>query len=139
MPETTVAALITTSADGDELILLTRRTIEPFKDRWCLPGGHIERYERARDAAAREVLEETGLTFTPQFFAYFDEIVAPMGIHAVVLAFHGPASGQFVPNPQEVAEIGWFSLSAARSMPLAFTHNDIVDAYFESTRSPAVG
>jgi 8-oxo-dGTP diphosphatase len=69
MPTTTVAALIVASSGNGAQILLTRRAVEPFKDRWCLPGGHIEGYERAHDAIAREVLEETGLTFVPRFFA----------------------------------------------------------------------
>jgi 8-oxo-dGTP diphosphatase len=134
MPKTTVAALITTSADDGAKILLTRRAVEPFKDHWCLPGGHIDGYERAHDAIAREVLEETGLTFVPRFFAYFDEIIPSMGIHAVVLVFQGPANGQLAPAPGEVAEVGWFSPAVACSMPLAFAHNDIVNAYFEAAR-----
>jgi 8-oxo-dGTP diphosphatase len=138
MPKTTVAALIATSTDESVQILLTRRAVEPFQDHWCLPGGHIEDYERAHDAIAREVLEETGLTFVPRFFAYFDEIIPSIGIHAVVLVFQGPADGQPAPAPGEVAEVGWFSLVAARSMPLAFRHNDIVNAYFEATQSAPI-
>ena len=138
MPKTTVAALITTPFDDSAKILLTRRAVEPFKDHWCLPGGHIEDYEHAHDAIAREVLEETGLTFVPQFFAYFDEIIPSMSIHAVVLVFQGPANGQLAPAPGEVAEAGWFSLAAARSMPLAFAHNDIIDAYFQATQSAPI-
>jgi 8-oxo-dGTP diphosphatase len=138
MPKTTVAALITTSADDSAKILLTRRAVEPFKDHWCLPGGHIDSYERAHDAIAREVLEETGLTFVPRFFAYFDEIISSMGIHAVVLVFQGTANGRLVPAPGEVAEVGWFSRAAACSMPLAFAHNDIVNAYFEAAQSALI-
>lgn len=42
-------------------ILLIRRENEPFKDRWCFPGGNIENNERYLDATKREILEETGV------------------------------------------------------------------------------
>ena len=45
----------------DKKVLLTKRSIEPFKDSWVLPGGHIERGEKPEHAAVREVREETGL------------------------------------------------------------------------------
>jgi ADP-ribose pyrophosphatase YjhB (NUDIX family) len=42
-------------------VLLIERAKGALKGRWSLPGGHIEPGEAARDAAAREVAEETGI------------------------------------------------------------------------------
>jgi acetyl-CoA carboxylase carboxyl transferase subunit beta len=42
-------------------LLLVRRGHEPALGKWSLPGGRIEPGESAAQAAAREVLEETGL------------------------------------------------------------------------------
>lgn len=44
-----------------EDVLLIRRGTPPLKDRWTLPGGRIEWGERSRDAALRELMEETGV------------------------------------------------------------------------------
>lgn len=46
---------------GDS-VLLIRRGTPPRLGEWSLPGGRIEPGERVRDAAARELLEETGVT-----------------------------------------------------------------------------
>lgn len=129
MPETTVAAIITRPvADGAELLLVLREG-EPFKDHWCLPGGHIDQFERASDAVAREVREETGLQFDGRFMGYQDEVIPERGIHAVVLIFAGSAEGSVAAAPGEIAEVRWFALDEARSLPLAFLHNQILDAY----------
>jgi thiamine-phosphate pyrophosphorylase len=42
-------------------VLLVQRDREPNRGRWSFPGGRIEPGETARDAAARETLEETGV------------------------------------------------------------------------------
>jgi 8-oxo-dGTP diphosphatase len=128
MPETTVAAIIVRSDDVTR-ILLTRRNGPPFKGLWCLPGGHIDRFERARVAVIREVREETGLDYDARFFRYFDEIIPQHEIHAVVMAFEGVGTGDLVPSESEVSETGWFTLEEARVLPLAFTHNEILDTY----------
>jgi 8-oxo-dGTP diphosphatase len=44
----------------DEKILLVKR-IGSYEGMWCIPCGHLEWDEDVRKAAAREVLEETGL------------------------------------------------------------------------------
>ena len=116
-------------AGSSSYVLLTRRSVEPYKEQWCLPGGHISQYESAMDAVRREVSEETNLEFHPRFFAHFDEIIESKAIHAVVLAFEGPATGTPQPSPNEVLGMRWFSISAARQMPLAFKHKEILDAY----------
>jgi 8-oxo-dGTP diphosphatase len=38
-------------------VLLTRRGVEPFKDYWILPGGHVKE-ELPIEAVKREVYEE---------------------------------------------------------------------------------
>lgn len=45
----------------DGLVLLVERGKGALPGTWSLPGGHIEPGERARDAALREVGEETGV------------------------------------------------------------------------------
>src|SRR5689334_8488809 len=46
--------------DGDR-VLLVRRSREPLKGQWSLPGGLVKLGERLTTAVRREILEETGL------------------------------------------------------------------------------
>lgn len=45
----------------DDKYLLIRRAAEPDAGLWSIPGGMVELGERAKEAAKREALEETGL------------------------------------------------------------------------------
>lgn len=42
-------------------VLLVQRSQPPLTGMWALPGGHVEPGETLVEAAAREVLEETGI------------------------------------------------------------------------------
>jgi ADP-ribose pyrophosphatase YjhB (NUDIX family) len=47
--------------DADGRLLLIRRRHDPSAGLWSIPGGRVEPGELPEQAAAREVLEETGL------------------------------------------------------------------------------
>jgi len=131
MPDTTVAAIIIKNNHKEAEVLLTKRNVEPFKGEWCLPGGHIDHNESAENAVIREIKEETGLNINPRFFKYFDEIIPNSNIHSVVLVFEGSGSGIINKQEHEVIDIRWFSISDALNLQLAFTHKEILKAYYE--------
>lgn len=135
MPKATVLAIVL-QMDGDtSKVLLTKRSIPPFQDQWCLPGGHIDAEETASQAVKREVMEETGLEFEGRFFHYFDEIIPEENIHAVVLAFEGPAKGTLTPDLGEVAAVKWVALHDALGEDLAFDHRTVLTAYLEKEKA----
>jgi ADP-ribose pyrophosphatase YjhB (NUDIX family) len=48
----------------DGKVLLVERGKEPWKGKWSLPGGRLEFGETVREAAQRELAEETGIEAT---------------------------------------------------------------------------
>jgi len=132
MPTTTAGAIIIDKPENPTKALLTQRNIPPFKDFWCLPGGHIDKYETALDAVVREVKEETGLDFTPTFFRYFDEIFPQGNVHNIVLMFYGTVSGKIKIQESEVADIRWFSFEEALKLDLAFTHGEVLSQFVKT-------
>lgn len=128
-PKASVGAIITRKNKGALEVLLTKREIEPFQGHWCIPGGYIDEDEPMETAVKREVQEETGLSFEPEYFRSFDDIFPEYDIHNIVNVFVGEGTGRIVRQESEVREIEWFTLEEACALTLAFSHNEVLNAY----------
>src|SRR3990172_7018819 len=73
-PERQVAVLVVifTVDDGRFQVLLVKRSAEPFKDGWSLPGGLLAAGESLHNAAIRKLEEETGVAdvFLEQLYTF---------------------------------------------------------------------
>jgi hypothetical protein len=69
-----VLVVILTVNEGRLQVLLIRRSAEPFKDAWSLPGGLLTPGESLQEAAVRKLEDETGLTdvFLEQLYTFSD-------------------------------------------------------------------
>lgn len=97
--------------DGEGRVLLARRGgTGRGEGLWNLPGGHLEPGETAAEAAARELLEEVGLTgtgFSTVLSTAWQE-EASSGVSEFLLA----AAWEGTPSPLEnTSEVGWFAPS----------------------------
>jgi len=71
-PLLAVVVVILTVTDDDLKVLLVHRSLEPFRDYWALPGGLLAEGEALDRAAARKLLDETGVqdVYLEQLFTF---------------------------------------------------------------------
>lgn len=69
------ADVVATTPSGR--VLLIERGRSPYQGQLALPGGHVEPGETSREAAARELLEETGVNVRPTSLAMVGVYDAP--------------------------------------------------------------
>jgi 8-oxo-dGTP diphosphatase len=74
-------------------VLVAQRSKEPFKGIWSLPGGHVELGEALRDAARRELMEETGIEAELQAIIDVAEVIRrennEIKAHYAIVCFGG--------------------------------------------------
>ncbi|MGH8912744.1 MAG: NUDIX hydrolase [Acidimicrobiia bacterium] len=124
--------------DGDR-ILLIQRGRPPGRGLWAVPGGKVELGERLVDTARREVLEETGLDVEIGDVVWVGESIGPghpPEWHYTLIDFLGSAVGGRLQPGDDAAVAEWFSLSAARDLPLTPTMSPLLDALELILRGP---
>lgn len=115
----------------EDKIVLIKRKNPPYG--WALPGGFVDYGESFETAAAREALEETGLTVRnlTQFHTYSDPGRDPRQ-HTASTVFIAQAEGA----PQAGDDAAGAELFAEGNLPeLVFDHARILADYFVAKRN----
>jgi len=116
-PRPAVSAII---VDGESL-LLVKRGCEPNKGLWSLPGGSIELGETAREAAAREVLEETSLNVDVGEVADVHDVIirddGGISFHYVIVNFYAAVVSGSLEAASDAADARWVPLTQVGDYP----------------------
>src|SRR5215469_5021269 len=114
-----------------EKALLVRRATEPLKGEWSVPGGVLELGEKLRVGAAREVLEETGLTVEvgevlDVFDSIFPDADGRTQYHFVLIDFLcRPIAGEAKAG-SDVSDVRWVSLTELAELNLRDSIAEVV-------------
>ena len=145
-PSVGVEVALFTVLDKDLKVLLIKRTDDPFKGVWSLPGGLVrvcnsgDQGENLDDAAHRVIWEEAG--FTPETCAIeqlhtFGKAGRDPRSRLISIAWTALLSPDHVrpESPQPDDAVQWFSANEeAPWMRLSFDHAEILDTAVKQLR-----
>ncbi len=116
-------------------VLLVRRRNPPNEGKWALPGGLVELGETTRDAATREVLEETGLRVRLEGLLDVQTDIhrdsgSRLEYHYVLVDYLAtPLSGRVRLN-SESSGSGWFTRAQVRVLRMSDGTRKVLGLYF---------
>jgi nucleoside triphosphatase len=132
-PEPTVGALIF-NPRGE--LLLTRS--HKWRDRYVVPGGHIELGERIEEALRREIREEIGIEVEDIAFLCFQEFVFDDAFwkqrHFIFFDHTCRTTDTDVTLNDEAQEYVWVSIDEALTMPIEPYTEHAIRVYLASDR-----
>jgi 8-oxo-dGTP diphosphatase len=130
-----VDIVLFTVADGALKVLLIKRRIEPFKDRFAIPGGFILPEEDLDEAALRELREETGVrdVYLEQLYSFGAPRRDPRGRVIAIAYFALISADRKLEAGTDAAEARWWPVN---DLPrLAFDHAGILEYALERLRN----
>ncbi len=119
-PVVAVAAIIW---NAQREVLLIRRSKEPRKGQWSLPGGKVEFGETLHAAVHREVREETGLeieiiALAETLETMLDETAGAPYAHYVLIDYSTRAVSGTAKAASDAADARWFTMTELAQTPI---------------------
>lgn len=105
-------------------VLLVRRSAEPYRDAWSLPGGLLHPGESLDEAAVRKLADETGVTdvFLEQLFT-FSDLDGRGSVAVAYFALVDVGSAHLARRKEWLP--AWFAIDELP--PLAFQNERVID------------
>jgi len=127
-----VLVVIFTVDDGRFQVLLIRRSAEPFKDGWSLPGGLLAAGESLHNAAVRKLEEETGVAdvFLEQLYT-FSNLDGRGSIAVAYFALVDISEALLAQRSEWLP--AWFPV--ADQPPLAFRNDEVIEYALQRLRA----
>lgn len=127
-PSVTVDVVIFSLVDEELRVLLIQRKRPPYQNMWAIPGGFVKIDESLEEAAARELVEETGVSdvYIEQLYTFGTPERDPRTRVITVAYFALVPHDAIQPHAgDDAAQTSWFSM---KDLPeLAFDHRQILD------------
>ena len=127
-PEPVVGALIFNNS-GEILLIQSHK----WKDRYVIPGGHVEIGESLEDAVRREIKEETGLDVYDIKFICYNECINDDAFwkkrHFIFMDFACRTKSEDVTLNEEGQRHVWVSLDEAEKLPLGKFTKNLIETY----------
>lgn len=132
MHEITVDVVILTIKNNSLKVLLVKRTNEPFKGRWAIPGGFIRLSENLDEAALRILKEKTNVEniYIEQLYTFGDPL-RRTDARVITCAYFALIREEDV-NVFESKDVEWHRVYDLP--PLAFDHKEIIEYSLKRTR-----
>ncbi len=127
--ENPIPAACVIAVDSVGRLLLVRRSVEPKRGLWCLPGGYMELGEAPEETALRELREETGLL--GRIDRLLDADSNPSRIyHTVALVCYlvSDFHGELAPG-DDADDAGFFSPEALPELAFS-SHRKFIQRFF---------
>ena len=116
----------------DGIMLLGKRKSEYHDGEWGVPGGHLEEGESMLACAARELLEETGLTASSFTFITADNDAREDKYHYIHFSFlaEGIEGEPTLMEPDKCYGWEWFPLTELPE-PIFIGHKKFIQGFIE--------
>jgi 8-oxo-dGTP diphosphatase len=129
-PLVTVDVVLFTLIQGRLKVLMIKRTSEPYRECWAVPGGFINVGETLEEAAFRWLKQRTGVAeiYMEQFAAFGNPQRDPRA-RVITVSYYALVNDALLPAqpPQEEGhheEVAW--LNVTQLPPLAFDHDLLI-------------